>query len=180
MSIGKIHETHLPTIDHPAQADARLSRSYENPRGPRGRACSPSQGARAFRRLTRVRKAFSFTRARRLEGPDAFAAVFAYQCRVNGKWFQVYAKPNDVSDARLGVVVSKRTMPRAVDRNYCKRLVREVFRAERGTLSGIDFVVWPRIAVTRDAFVGARAEARDLLRRVRAQCEARSNMTPLP
>lgn len=131
--------------------------------------------------MTRARKALSFTRAQRLAGPHAFAAVFAYKCRVNGKLFQVYAKPNGVACARLGVVVSKRIIPRTVDRNYCKRLVREVFRAEHGTLSGIDVVVWPRTAVTRDASAAARAEVGDLLRRARKQCDASSNnATPLP
>lgn len=33
--------------------------------------------------------------------------------------------------SRLGVVASKRTFPRAVDRNRAKRMIREAFRKER-------------------------------------------------
>ena len=46
--------------------------------------------------------------------------------------------------ARLGVVVSKRIMKKAVARNYCKRLARDVFRHEYARLPGLDFVVRPR------------------------------------
>ena len=50
--------------------------------------------------------------------------------------FRVYAKPNGAAAARFGIVVSKRVIPQAVARNYCKRLAREVFRAEREALAG--------------------------------------------
>jgi len=120
--------------------------------------------------LTSAVKTFSFTRAQRLGGPHAFAAVFAYRCWVNGRLFQVYARPNGGTGARLGVVVSKRLVPQAVDRNYSKRLAREVFRAEQNALSGIDLVVRPQAAVTRAMSIAARAEMRELLHRAQRQC----------
>lgn len=55
--------------------------------------------------------------------------------------FQVWFRPNGQHHARLGVVVSKRTAPRAVDRNFVKRLIREGFRRERQHLNGLDIVV---------------------------------------
>jgi len=71
-------------------------------------------------------------------------AVFAFKCRVVSERFQVYSKPNELGVARLGIVVSKHVMPHAVDRNYCKRFVREVFRHEHEVLHGFDFVVRSR------------------------------------
>ena len=88
--------------------------------------------------------------------------------------FRVYAKPNGATAARLGVVVSKRVIPQAVARNYCKRLAREVFRAERDALAGVDLVVRPRSAVTPASSAAARAEIRELLRRAQRQCHSRS------
>jgi ribonuclease P protein component len=88
--------------------------------------------------------------------------------------FRVYARPNGAAAARLGIVVSKRIMPQAVARNYCKRLTREVFRAERGTLAGVDLVVRPRSAVMPASSAVARAEVRDLLRRAQRECHRRS------
>ncbi len=84
--------------------------------------------------------------------------------------FRVYARPNRGAGARIGIVVSKRFIPQAVARNYCKRLAREVFRAERAALAGVDLVVRPRFALTRISSAAARAEIRDLLRRAHHQC----------
>ena len=88
--------------------------------------------------------------------------------------FRVYAGPNGAAAARLGIVVSKRIIPQAVARNYCKRLAREVFRTEREGLAGVDLVVRPRIAVTPASSAAARAEIRDLLRRAQHECHSRS------
>jgi ribonuclease P protein component len=91
--------------------------------------------------------------------------------------FRVYAKPNGATAARLGIVVSKRVIPQAVARNYCKRLAREVFRAERDALAGVDLVVRPRFAVTPASSAAARAEIRDLLQRAQLQCHRRCEAT---
>jgi len=127
--------------------------------------------------LTRIASRFSFPRACRLDGPHAYAAVFAFKCSVAGEMFRVYARPNGVAAARLGIVVSKRVIPQAVARNYCKRLAREVFRAEHAALAGVDLVVRPRATVTPASSAAARAEIRDLLRRAQRQCHTRSEAT---
>ncbi len=53
--------------------------------------------------------------------------------------FVLYARANQLSQARLGVVVAKRLAPRAVTRNMIKRLCRENFRL--AGLSAIDCIV---------------------------------------
>lgn len=88
---------------------------------------------------------------------------------MSGEFFQVYVKPNGSPVARLGVVVSKRVIPHAVARNYCKRLAREVFRAEQHELTGMDLVVRPRVQVLPGVAATARTEIRNLLRRARCQ-----------
>lgn len=88
---------------------------------------------------------------------------------MSGEFFQVYVMPNGSAVARLGVVVSKRVIPHAVARNYCKRLAREVFRVEQGQLSGMDMVVRPRTKVTPAVAAAARTEIRNLLLRARIQ-----------
>ena len=55
--------------------------------------------------------------------------------------FRVWFRPNLQRGARLGMVVGKSTAPRAVDRNFVKRLIREEFRKEQERLSGLDVVV---------------------------------------
>ncbi len=53
----------------------------------------------------------------------------------------VMAHPNAVGYPRLGMVVGKRLLPRAVDRNRVKRCVRESFRQVLAELPACDFVV---------------------------------------
>ncbi len=120
---------------------------------------------------------FSFSRARRLDGPHAYAAVFAYKCWVTGQWFQVYVRPSGEAKARLGVVVSKRIMKRAVERNSFKRLTRDVFRHACATVTGVDFVVRPRAALAPAAAIAARVELRELLRKSVGQCHSRLSAT---
>jgi ribonuclease P protein component len=48
---------------------------------------------------------------------------------------------NAASGARLGVVVSRRFLPRAVDRNALRRIVREAFRRKRRELPAADVLI---------------------------------------
>ena len=48
--------------------------------------------------------------------------------RARTKHFVLYARPNQLENARLGIVVAKRFAHRAVTRNTIKRLCRETFR----------------------------------------------------
>ena len=50
-------------------------------------------------------------------------------------------RPDGLNDARLGVVVGKKLLKRAVDRNRVKRIVREQFRRERPNLPACDLIV---------------------------------------
>lgn len=43
--------------------------------------------------------------------------------------------------ARLGLVIAKRVVPKAHDRNRIKRIIRDVFRHQRGQLPHWDLVV---------------------------------------
>jgi len=55
--------------------------------------------------------------------------------------FRVFAVQAPDSCARLGLIVGKRQLKRAVDRNRVKRAVRESFRRSRESLPPIDVVV---------------------------------------
>lgn len=50
-------------------------------------------------------------------------------------------RQNGLSDARLGLAISKKCARRAVDRNRLKRIVRESFRRHRQLIPGVDVVV---------------------------------------
>jgi len=57
------------------------------------------------------------------------------------------ATPNELGHPRLGLIVSKKNVRRAVDRNRFKRLVRESVRLQQGDLPAVDIVVLARRGV---------------------------------
>ncbi len=59
------------------------------------------------------------------------------------------ARPNDREYARLGVIVAKRMIRRAVHRNVIRRLIRESFRLNQGLIAGLDVVVLIRCSLSR-------------------------------
>lgn len=70
-----------------------------------------------------------------------FDRVFAENQRARTDYLTVMARPNAVGHPRLGMIVAKRLLVRAVDRNRVKRCVRESFRQVLADLPACDFVV---------------------------------------
>jgi ribonuclease P protein component len=87
-----------------------------------------------------------------------FDRVFADNQRARTDTLLVMACPNNVGYPRLGMIVAKRLLKRAVDRNRVKRCVRESFRVLLPELPACDFVV--RLLVKP----APGDEARDLMR----------------
>ena len=77
---------------------------------------------------------------RRIRQRTEFEQAFRAD-RLTNKWFMLYARKNESGFARLGLVVSKKTIPKAVARNFAKRLVREVFRCNFSAETALDIVV---------------------------------------
>ena len=109
----------------------------------------------------------------RLAGRNAYTAVFTFKCSVSGALFELYARPNGMSRARFGIVVSKRLMRHAVRRNYCKRLAREVLRRECAACPGLDIVLRARAVLSRTMFARAQTEISGLVGRVQRKCGVR-------
>ncbi|GGC96285.1 ribonuclease P protein component [Undibacterium terreum] len=80
-----------------------------------------------------------FARVRRIVKTDEFSSVFRLRPVQKTPHFVLYARPNALTHARLGVVAAKRFAPRAVTRNTIKRVTREIFR--RSALINVDCIV---------------------------------------
>ncbi len=89
-----------------------------------------------------------FTRGQRLLKPGEFKRVFNQACRSSDQHLTVFAAPNSLQTARLGLAISKKNVKLAVQRNRIKRLIRESFRHHPQTLTGFDLVVMARRGVT--------------------------------
>jgi ribonuclease P protein component len=106
-----------------------------------------------------------------------YEAVFAYDCAVSGRLFVVRIKPNDLSTPRLGIIASKKALPRAVDRNRGKRLARETFRQLLQNLAALDFVVQLRSGLAKRDNAFARQELRGLFAKVGERLAAKALQT---
>ena len=80
-----------------------------------------------------------FARVRRIVKTDEFSSVFRLRPVQRTAHFVLYARPNTLSHARLGVVAAKRFAPRAATRNAIKRVTREIFRCT--ALVNVDCIV---------------------------------------
>lgn len=95
--------------------------------------------------------------------------------------FVLYARSNQLSHARLGIVAAKRFAPRAVTRNTIKRVARELFR--QSALPAIDCIVRLSNPVNSKAgpAVTARLKAelrRELTQLLRSQAAAAAKPDP--
>ena len=77
-----------------------------------------------------------------------------YQGVFNGALFKVHqphflflAKPSEHAKSRLGVIVAKKKVRRAHERNRVKRLARESFRLHQQQLDDLDIVVMPKVGI---------------------------------
>ncbi len=87
----------------------------------------------------------TFPKTHRLLNANAFSPVFdAPSFKVHHRNFLILAKFNDFGHPRLGLIVPKKVMRKAVQRNQCKRVVRESFRNKQHNLPAIDAIVLAR------------------------------------
>ena len=72
---------------------------------------------------------FSFQKHQRLLDKHAFSAVFTgTPTKAGGASGLVLTKPSNHAQSRLGIIVAKKNVRRANQRNRIKRVVREYFR----------------------------------------------------
>jgi ribonuclease P protein component len=77
--------------------------------------------------------------ARLLNAAD-YKRVFDKSVRSSDQFFTVLARPNEMSNARLGTAITKKRVRLAVKRNLLKRIARESFRQTRDKFNA-DYIV---------------------------------------
>lgn len=86
-----------------------------------------------------------FPKSCRLLDSKAFEHVFGKpDFRVSNKYFLILGCWTDKDNARLGIIVAKKNITKATQRNRIKRLVREAFRTRRSAMMAVDLVVLAR------------------------------------
>jgi ribonuclease P protein component len=83
-----------------------------------------------------------FPRRYRLTRPSEFErALRGASLRIQRGTLRISAVRNRMHTARLGLVVGKKAVAKAHERNRLKRVVRDCFRRERSNLPSLDIVV---------------------------------------
>jgi len=94
-----------------------------------------------------VAKQFAFAKSARLLTPADFKQVFdAAALKVSSKEVLILARANHGSNPRMGLVVAKKHVRLAHQRNRVKRIIRESFR-HQPTLGGWDVIVLARAGI---------------------------------
>ena len=91
---------------------------------------------------------YAFNKIRRLLTKHDFNRVFENATRLRNTEFTMLFCENTSGQARLGLVISKKAIAKAHDRNRIKRLLRESFRLNKH-LPAVDVVILAKPAVLK-------------------------------
>lgn len=83
----------------------------------------------------------NFSRTYRLVSKQDFQSVFAKPLKVSRRNLLALFCANPLSHPRLGIIIAKHHLKRAVDRNRFRRVIRESFRHHKESLKGLDIIV---------------------------------------
>ena len=84
---------------------------------------------------------YCYPKAKRLLKPDEFKSVFNQPLfKIHNSHFMAFAYDSKNEQARLGMAITKKRIPRAVARNTIKRIIREQFRHRHPQLPALDLV----------------------------------------
>jgi ribonuclease P protein component len=88
---------------------------------------------------------FAFRKSSRLLASHDFQCVFQHaRYKVSHRYLLILATPNELQRPRLGLVIGKKNVRLAVQRNRLKRHIRESFRLKQHNLPNIDAIVLAR------------------------------------
>jgi ribonuclease P protein component len=100
---------------------------------------------------------------------DDFSSVFNLRKRIASPHLVMRYRLNEVNIPRLGLIVSKKTAKLAVQRNYMRRVLRELFRLNQHNLPVIDLVIQVQKIFEKPEFMLIKQEFESLLLKLSAK-----------
>ena len=92
-----------------------------------------------------ARTSCAFDKSKRLLNAHDYKAVFDQaQWKISSKEFLCLAIPNSFDSPRLGLVIAKKNLKLAVQRNRIKRVIRDNFRLHLNDIPNADLVILAR------------------------------------
>ncbi len=112
---------------------------------------------------------FSFNRQAKIVKTDDFSSVFNLRKRIASQHLVLRYRLNEANMPRLGMIVSKKTAKLAVQRNYMRRVLRELFRLNQQHLPTVDLVVQVQKTFEKSDFLLIKQEYESLLQKLSAK-----------
>ena len=94
---------------------------------------------------------------------DDFSSVFNLRKRIASQHLVMRYRINEANMPRLGLIVSKKTAKLAVQRNYMRRVLRELFRLNQQQLPVVDLVIQVQKPFNKPEFTLIKQEFEILL-----------------
>ena len=94
---------------------------------------------------------------------DDFSSVFNLRKRIASQHLVMRYHINEANMPRLGLIVSKKTAKLAVQRNYMRRVLRELFRLNQQQLPVVDLVIQVQKPFNKPEFTLIKQEFEILL-----------------
>lgn len=92
-----------------------------------------------------IENLFAFDKSKRLLNAHDYKAVFDNaKWKISSKEFLCLAIPNSFDSPRLGLVIAKKNVKLAVQRNRIKRIIRDNFRLHHDEIPNADIVILAR------------------------------------
>lgn len=120
---------------------------------------------------------FGFSRRYKLIKTDEFSSVFSFRKRLTASYIVLHYQPNQLGYARLGLVVAKKVVRSSVQRNYMRRVLRELFRINKDTLGGVDLLIRPQKLFRHQDFALIKLEFNTLIHKLNIRIQASYNHT---
>ena len=106
---------------------------------------------------------FRLPKQAKLIKTDDFSSVFNLRKRIARVYLVIRYKPNQFNRPRLGLIVAKKTAKLAVNRNYMRRVLRELFRLYQHQLPSFDLVIQVQKTFLQTDFVLIKQEFEQLM-----------------
>jgi ribonuclease P protein component len=97
--------------------------------------------------MPRVARAEGFSRCHRFAVQGSFGAVLRSSRKLRSPHAVLHVSTGLSGSSRLGVALTRRLLPSAVQRNRVKRALREAFRRHPVKFAGLDLVVMFRVRI---------------------------------
>jgi ribonuclease P protein component len=110
----------------------------------------------------------SFPSRAKLIKTDDFSSVFNFRKRISGRFLAIHYRQNHLAWPRLGLVVAKKIARLSVQRNYMKRVLRDLFRIRQQQLAPVDLVIRPHKLFKHTDYPAIQQEFSDLIAKI--QC----------